>query len=247
VRRSDTAAPLRLPYCGDVAILTYALAEWQVVGVRLGRTRLGLWLALLAASGALLAARRPDADPAGPAARLGLLAGLLAVAFAGGATPDRSALRATLLHPVTPAALIAGRALALAALATTSVVGGTAGLGALASVSVAALATAALGGAAAAAAAVGAGLAATWVGGPTCGALLFGYVALVSGIPPEVWSAVVAVEPVRSLGRLALVILPGLWRYRALAAGDLVAWAHAVAWALGGAALASWRLERGRR
>ncbi len=230
-----------------MAILTHALAEWQAVGVRLTRSRLGLWLAMLATSGALLAARHPQVDPAGPAARLGLLAGLIAVAFAGGATPDRSALRATLLHPVTSPALIAGRALALTAVAAAAVVGGTAVLGVLAPVSPAALVTGALGGAAAAAAAVGAGLAATWVGGGTCGALLLGYVALVSGMPPEVWSAVVAVEPVRSLGRLALVVLPGLWRYRSLATGDPGAWAHAAAWAWGGAALAGWRLERARR
>lgn len=230
-----------------MAILVQAIAEWQVVRARLTRSRLGPWLLALAVSGAWLAARRPDPDPAGPGARLGLLVGVLAVAFAGGTAADRAGLCATLAHPTTPVRLAAGRALALTALAAGAVAVGLACLGALGAVPFVALATALLGGVGAAAAAVGAGLALAWVGGPAAPTVLFGYFALLSGMPPEVWGAVVSVEPLRSLGRVALDGLPGLWRYRALASGDVGAWAHAAAWAVGGAALAGWRLHRDRR
>ena len=81
-------------------------AEWLVVRARLVRTRLGMWLLLLAAAFAW--AGPPDSLPP-VAARTGMLAGLLSVAFAIGARSDRLALSITLGHPTTPLAVAVGR------------------------------------------------------------------------------------------------------------------------------------------
>ena len=227
--------------------MAHVAAECCVIRARLTRTRLGLWLMALGVSGAVLAARRPDGDAAGPAARLGLLAGVVAVSLAGGAAADRAALRAALAHPATPAGLAGGRSVALAAAASATVVLELTILGVLGRAPIGSLLAAAVGGAGAAAAAVGAALALAWVGGHASTGLLFGYLVFVSGLPPEVWGVLVSSGPVRAAGLVLLEGFPALWRYRALAAWDPAAWAHAMLWAAGGVAIAAWRLDRDRR
>lgn len=97
------------------------VAEWLIVRARLLHTRLGMWLVLLSA--AFIWAAPPD-RLAPLAARTGLLAGVLCVAFACGARADRAALRTALGHPTWPVAIAAGRwlgATVAAALAVTAV------------------------------------------------------------------------------------------------------------------------------
>src|SRR5256885_9542859 len=93
-------------------MLRCALAEWQLARTRLGRSRLGLWLLLLAA-GFVLVARHPVIL----ALDTGMLAAVLAVAFTAGADSDRAALALTLTHPTTPLAVALGRWLAASAIA----------------------------------------------------------------------------------------------------------------------------------
>lgn len=230
-----------------MSVVSCVAAECLAVRARLTRSRLGLWLALLVLSGLLLAARQPAVDAGGAAARLGLLAGVLAVSLAAGSAADRAALRAALAHPASAAALAGGRqaALTLAGAATVTVGIGT--LGMAGRVPVGDIAPAIVGGAGATAAAVGAAHALAWLGGQTVTGVLFGYLVFVSGLPPEVWGVLVPGGAIRAIGTVALETLPGLWRYRMLASGDPGAWVHALAWALAGAAVVTWRLDRGRR
>ena len=95
-------------------------AEWLILRARLLRTRLGMWLLLLV--GAFAWAAPPNAL-APLAARTGLLAGLLSVAFAVGTRVDRLALRTTLGHPTSPAAVAVGRWLAATVAASLAVTG----------------------------------------------------------------------------------------------------------------------------
>jgi len=46
------------------------------------------------------------------------------------------------------------------------------------------------------------------------------------------------------MGSVLLWVLPGTWRAAPLAAGEPGAWLHALAWAVGGTALAALRLRR---
>ena len=95
-------------------------AEWLIVRARLFRTRLGMWLVLLAAAFAWAAP--PDAL-APLAGRTGLLAGILCVAFAAGSRSDRLALRLSLGHPTSPLALATGRWLGATVAASLAVTG----------------------------------------------------------------------------------------------------------------------------
>lgn len=102
--------------------LRCVVAEWFVVRARLLHTRLGMWLVLL--TGAFIWAA-PVGSLAPVAARTGLLAGVLCVAFAAGSRADRLALRIALGHPTSVPAIAVGRwlgATVAAALAVTAVV-----------------------------------------------------------------------------------------------------------------------------
>ena len=114
------AAELCPLYRGAVETIRCIGAEWLVVRARLLRTRLGMWLLLLA--GAFAWAGPPDSLPP-VAARTGMLAGLLSVAFAIGARHDRLALHTTLGHPTSPVALALGRWLAATVAASLAVTG----------------------------------------------------------------------------------------------------------------------------
>lgn len=150
-------------------------AEWLILRSRLVRTRLGMWLLLLA--GAFAWAAPPDAL-APLAARTGLLAGLLAIAFAVGTRVDRLALRTTLSHPTSPAAVALGRWLAATVAASLAVTGVSVALALRDGATPAVLLEGWLLGVAAAATAAGVSLPAVLAGGNVAAAALIGGAAL---------------------------------------------------------------------
>jgi hypothetical protein len=219
------------------------LAEWHLVRRRLLRTRLGIWLLVLSTGTALVLARS-DVAPAGPAARLALLAAMFGVTFCAASGGDRAALPLLLSHPTTPAALAAGRATVTALLAFAGVVAALAAALPVRAMGIGPALAAAATGAGAAAAGAGAALACAWLGGNVAVGLLLAWVAIVGNAPPELWRAAAPDGAVAVAGVVLLEALPGVWRYRSLATGDVVAWLHALAWGAGGVALAAWRLDR---
>jgi len=219
-------------------------AEWRLARARLIRSRLGLWLALLAAGLAELGARAAVPDPAGLAARSGMMAAVLAVAFTAGSDADRAALPLTLTHPTTPLSLALGRWLGAVTVAALPMLAATTAVGIARSLSPLALLAANAGGLAAAGAAAACALALVWVGGNAGAGFLFLYIGVLSGLSPV---GVRYLAPHGALPRAAewmLALLPALWRYRVLAAGSAVAWLHAGLWITGGIALAAWRVSR---
>ena len=210
-------------------------------------TRLGLWALVLLAATTALAIHAGVADAGRTAARLGLLAGLMGAAFCAASDADRAALDLARVHPVTSLALASGRWAALALLAAAGSSLHVAVLGLTGAVGPGAAAAGVAAGVGAAGAAAGAGLCAAWSGGNGLVGGLFAYVVLASGVSPDVWVVLVQPGVLRSAGALVLEFLPGLWRYRELAAGDLGAWLHAAAWAGGGVAVAAWLLAGRRR
>src|SRR3989441_9696894 len=90
--------------------LRCVLAEWQLVRARLVRSRLGIWLLLLGAGGAWLAARGASLTVLAP--QIAMLGAVLGVAFTVGSDADRAAIALTLTHPTTPLAVATGRWLA---------------------------------------------------------------------------------------------------------------------------------------
>jgi hypothetical protein len=229
-----------------VITAAHVVAEVRLVLCRARRTRFGVWTLALFAATTALAIHAGVTDAGRTAARLGVLTALMGAGFCAAADADRAVLDLARVHPVTSLALAAGRWAALALLA-----------GAVASLHVAVLAlagpwrpAAAAAGVAAgiggAGAAAGAGLCAAWLGGNGLVGGLFAYVVLASGVPPDVWVVLARPGVLRTAGVAVLEFLPGLWRYRELAAGDPAAWLHAGAWAGGGVAVAA-RLLTGRR
>jgi len=230
-----------------VITTAHLTAEVHLVLCRARRTRLGLWtLALLAATTAL-AIHAGVADAGRTASRLGLLAGLMGAGFCAASDADRAALDLARAHPVTALALASGRWAALALLGATVASLHVAVLGFTGALGPGAAAAGLAAGVGAAGAAAGAGLCAAWLGGNALVGGLFAYVVLASGVPPDVWVIIVRPGVLRTAGAVVLEFLPGLWRYRELAAGDLGAWCHAGAWAGGGVAVAAWLLAGRRR
>ncbi len=222
-----------------------AAAEWRVVRVLLWRSRLGLWLAVLVTGNALLVGVQPGIGTTAPAVRLGLLAGIVAGTL--GAGRERAAMLLTLTHPVTPHGIAAARGLVLTAVSAAAALAGLAAVAFALAVPVAPLLPVAAAAVAAAAAGTGAALGLSWLGGTALSGFLFAYVVFVSGLSPDVWAVLARPGVVRGAGIALLETLPSLWRYRALAVGDLGAWLHAAAWAAGGAALAGTVLAARRR
>jgi hypothetical protein len=228
-----------------VIFLRCALAEWQLVRARLLRSRLGLWLALLAAGGVARSATADPRDLVEIVVRVAMLGGVLGVAFAAGSDADRAALALTLTHPTSPGAVAVGRwlgATTAACLASVPVLGvalargaGTAGpLGGGGP----GLAAVFAGGAAAAAALPG-----VWLGGNVVALLLFLYVAFAGGPGTGVLHAG-SPHVAAALGAAALAVAPAAGRYQGLAAGDPMAWLHAAAWILGGSSAGALLLAR---
>jgi hypothetical protein len=230
-----------------VHFLRCVLAEWQLVRARLVRSRLGIWLLLLGASAVALAARTETFDLVGLGLRVGMPGAALGVAFAAGSDTDRAALALTLTHPTTPLAVALGRWLAAVTAAVGVMLAALVAVGGLRDESAIELVRVATAGAAAAAAVAAAALPGVWLGGNAVAGVLFLYIAVVSGLPPEAMREVVSPGVLRQLGIAALQFAPGVWRYRALAAGDVVAWLHATAWVAAGVPLAALLLATRRR
>jgi len=230
-----------------VHTLRCALAEWQVVRVRILRTRLGLWLLLLGGGFVWLGGRGASRAPLELALRLSALSAVLCVAFGAGADTDRAALRLTLTHPTSPEAVAAGRWLAATGLT-----------GAVTAATLAACAwrggdgawgPAAIAGIGAAGATAGCALFAVWLrgGGNALAGALFLYMVLLSGLEPHGLDYLMAPGPLRSGLTWVLRVTPSVWRYRGLATGEVGAWLHALAWMTGGVLAAAGLLRRAAR
>lgn len=215
-------------------------AEWPLLRIRLLRTRLGLWLVLVVVSSLWLERTAPAPDPLTTILRAGALAAVLCVGYLAGSSPDRWALVLPLLHPFTLGTVTLGRwcaatggaalvVLAIAAHAAWTTGAVPASLGA----ALAGLATAGAVGACA--------LALVWSGGNVLAGLLFVWLALVGGAPPESLIGVSHPGPTRLLLAVVQEVVPTPWRYRAIATGDPGAALHAAAWVLLGLLLARWR------
>jgi hypothetical protein len=220
------------------------LAEWQIVRARLLRTRLGLWLGLLAA--AYTGVLSPHGDLGEVALRTGLLAAVLSVAFAAGADLDRAALRLSLAHPTHPLAVAAGRWLGATVAAGLAVAAATFATALLTAASPLAGLGAAAAGVVAAGAAAACALPLVLLGGNVAGAVLLLYLATLSALPDAVWSLLEVPAPARVLGLAVLRGAPGLWRYQGLSLGEGGAWLHAIAWTAGGVGWAALLVARRR-
>src|SRR5213080_4296435 len=88
----------------------------------------------------------------------------------------------------------------------------------------------------AAAAAAGCALVVAARGGNALAGALFLYIALPSVISADTLGAVQAPGMLTRISVVVLELLPGVWRYEALASGDPVGWAHAACWVVGGVA-----------
>ena len=96
----------------------------------------------------------------------------------------------------------------------------------------------------AAAAAAGCALVAGAAGGNALAGVLFFYIAVPSVISADTLGAGPAAGALARAATLVLELLPGVWRYAALAHGDPVGWIHAGCWAVGGVAGTAWLLSR---
>lgn len=222
------------------------LAEWQLVRTRLVRSRLGLWLLLLAAGAVAEGARTESSDVVGVALRVGMLGAVLGVAFGAGSDADRAALALTLTHPTTPLAVALGRwlaALTAAGAALLMALAASAGLRVESGIAGFHSGIAGIGAAAATGAAA---LAGVWLGGNAVAGVLFLYIATASGLSPSAVEGLLPPGPVRGLGMAIVQAAPGVWRYRALAAGSGAAWLHAAVWIVAGLALSTVVLSRRR-
>ena len=227
--------------------LRCVLAEWQILRVRLTRTRLPLWLILLAIVSVALQSRAGSDRLMLLALRVGMLAALLGVAFGAGGEADRAALPLILTHPTNPFALALGRWLAAVTTATGTMLVALAGGAAFGpSVPGLGLVRAAVASGAATAAAAGAALPGVWLGGNTVAAVLFLYIAGVSSFAPSDLQPALS-GPLARVGSVVLAWLPGVSRYHALGSGTLLPWLHAIAWSVGGVAGAAILAGRARR
>jgi hypothetical protein len=219
------------------------LAEWQLVRTRLVRSRLGLWLLLLAAGGVVAGAQAESSDLVGVALRVGMLGAVLGIAFGAGSDGDRAALALTFTHPTTPLAVALGRWLAALTAAGTAMLMALAPAGLRGAFGIA-LIHAGIAGATAAAATAAAALPGVCLGGNAVAGVFFLYIAAASEISPDVAEGLVPAGVLRHVWIAIAEAAPGVWRYRTLAAGGGVAWLHAAAWIVGGVSLSAAVLSR---
>jgi hypothetical protein len=220
-----------------VDLLRSARAEWPVLRIRLLRTRLGLWLALVVAALLWIERATPASDSLGTILLAGTLGAVLCVGYLVGSGPDRAALLLPLLHPTTSGALVLGRWAAAtggAALAVLAV----AAHDAWSTGAVAATLDGALAGLAAAAAVASCTLVLVLTGGNVLAALFFVWLALLGSAPPETLLGVPHPGSLRVALAAMLEVAPAPWRYRTIATGDLGAALHAAAWVTLGLAVA---------
>jgi len=191
-----------------VHFLHCVLAEWQLVRVRLLRSRLGIWLLLLGVASVAVHLRARTQELESLALRVGMLGALLGIAFAAGSDADRAALAITLSHPTTPLAVALGRWLAavtasacamLAALVATVTIGRADGTDLLLAARTGALSSAAVAAAA---------LAGVWLGGNTVAAALFLYIGLAGTPPVPGWAQVFVTVGGVAAGALLLMRRP---------------------------------------
>lgn len=233
------------PYTPHVPPLRCVLAEWQLVRTRLVRSRLGLWLLLLAAGAATTDAQAQARDLVGVALRVGMLGAVLGIAFGAGSDGDRAALALTLTHPTTPLAVALGRWLAALTAASAAMLMALAPAGLHGAPGIALL-HAGIAGATAAAATAAATLPGVWLGGNAVAGVFFLYIAAASVIPPDVAEGLLPAGTLRRVGIAIAAAAPGVWRYRTLAAGSGMAWLHAAAWIAAGISLSAVVLNRRR-
>jgi len=225
--------------------LRCVLAEWQLVRARLVRSRLGIWLLLLGAGGAWLAARGASLTVLAP--QIAMLGAVLGVAFTVGSDADRAAIALTLTHPTTPLAVATGRWLAAVTAAGIVVLALLFVAGAQSSLPAGAVVRAAVAGFGAAAGAAGCALLVVARGGNALAGALLLYIAVPSVLSADALRVAQQPGAVTWIGIAILELLPGGWRYDALATGDPAGWAHATAWAAGGVVLAARLLARRAR
>lgn len=211
-----------------------ALSEWPFLRIRLLRTRLGLWLGLLLAVVLRLDGSAAVRDPLGTTLFVASGGATICIGYLAGARTDRHALGLALLHPRSPGAIALGRWLAATGGAVILVL--VAAIDADLGVAVAGVVTAATMSAWA--------LALAWSGGNVIVGAWLVWLLLAGGRTPETVLAHPHPGAGRYLVAAVLEVLPGLWRYRALAALDLGAGAHAAFWIILGLVVARARTAR---
>ncbi len=224
--------------------LRCVLAEWQLLRARLLRSRLGLWLLLLGAGAAWLAAHASTADLPALALAVAMLGAVLGVAFAAGSDADRASLLLTLTHPTSPLAVATGRWLAAVTAATCLLVAWLFVAGARDGFIGLDFVRVAIAGAAAAAAIAAGTLVAVWSVGNALAGVLFLYIGVLSTLSPDALRSTAPPSALRSVVVAVLELLPGVWRYHGLTAGDTAAWGHAALWVATGVPLAALVLRR---
>lgn len=195
-------------------------AEWLLLSPRLTRTRLGISLLLLAAL--LVSLNGRGLDPVTVAMQAGALGSILGVSGLVGSGVERAALSVALTHPTTGLAIATGRLVTVVAPAAIVAIGAT--------VVVGWHTTAAIAGVAAAAAVGSCALVLVLLFGRGAAALLFLFMAVAGAITPERLVDMAHPGVVRLAMASTLELGPALWHYRDIAAGDLGAILHAIAW-----------------
>jgi len=226
-----------------MGFLRCALSEWPFLRTRLLRTRLGVWLPVLFAATLWLERTAALPDSRSAALYLGGIGAILCVGYLAGARQDRIALSLALLHPRSPGAVALGRWLAVSGGAALVVVAGAAHA-AWTSGSVTAVMGATLAGLITAVAVGAVALPIAWSGGNTLVGAFLVWIVLFGGLSPE--AVLARADP--GVGRIALAVsievLPGPWRYRGIATGDVGAMVHAALCISLGLGAARWRVAR---
>ncbi len=229
-------SPRFISYRAAMRFLHCVHAEFLLVLPRLTRTRLGL--SLLALGGTLVWLRLHGLDPLTATLQAGALGAIIGAAVMVGREGDRVALATALTHPTTALGVATGRwlgvvlPLAPLTIACTAASGGHAG--------------AIAAGLASAAAVGGCAVFVVLVLGHGGALALFLFMAVAGTVAPERLVDLARPGVLRLSAASALELGPALWHYRDIAAGDLGAMLHAVAWAGLGILLASALIARRR-
>jgi hypothetical protein len=208
-------------------------AEFLLVLPRLTRTHLGI--SLLALGGSLVWLSAHGFDRLAAVLQAGALGAILSAAAAVGDRADRAALATALTHPTTPLAIATGRWLAIVAPPAILTIACTAGTGwggdaGAGIVTAGLLAAGAVGGCA---------LVTALVLGNGASLALFLFMAIAGTVVPERLVDLARPGLLRLTAASALELGPALWHYRDIAAGDIGATLHALAWAGLGVLLSS--------
>ena len=195
-------------------------AEFLLVAPRLTRTRLGISLLALGATLVWLGVRGFDALTV--TLQAGALGAILAASAIVGNEGDRAALTTALTHPTTSLAVATGRWLAIVLPASVLSGACTTALGWHTSV--------ALAGVMAAAAVGSCAMAVVLPLGSNAALALFLFMAIAGAVTPERLVDMAHPGLARLATASALELGPALWHYRDIAAGDLGAILHAIAW-----------------